>query len=492
MIDFSEQLKVTVAFDPDLAFRQRLCESIKSRDVRSVTSHPKFNTLRVKFQETLNLESENCPPKSFSTVCVNDISPLVLQNLHSILHKIWSCIDGLPNFLRRSAEQYFSAIFSPVSQIWLNFVLAHKQLSTSSKKQYNMTLNSFSYKNFDISGQQLVDSLLSRKIAIWQFYQALYNDFVFNNRSKSHVTQVSSALAYKFSLLGKTVHSLDPYWTVRTNEIKKSERTQVSRHGRTLTLHVLTQVSQSWLATGASLDLWRVAVLWTCYFLALRASDLFSCERSWFAVDFSDIWIKSKTQTTKTGIGRYDCYLPKIRGGLWDCEFWFQILDKYRDPASIYLFVVPGKLKQGRVKFTNHRFNRYFLTPFNDKLEKLGLFQSEKRFTVHSFRYSLSSSFCDELELPDTIAACALKHTQYKKGQYSSTGKIYQLSGAECLSLQKALQKFAKADSGLGKIFSSFLIHPSNRTKYERFLNWKTKFVTPICKRNNQLRLLRT
>ena len=481
-----------MAFDADLAFRQRLCESIRQRDVRSVTTHPKFNNLRVKFQETLNLESENCPPKGIAHICAADLSPQVLQNLHSILYKIWACIDSLPHFLRRSAEQHFSIVFSPVSQIWLNFVLAHKQLTHSSKKQYNMTLNSFSYKNFDISGQQLVDSLLSRKIEMWQFYHALYNDFIFNNRSKSHVTQVSAALAYKFSLLGKTVHALDPYWNVRTNEIKKSERTAVSRHGRTLTLHCLTQVSQSWLATGTSLDLWRVAVLWVCYFLALRSSDLFSCERSWFNLNHSEFWIKSRTPTTKTGLGRYDCYLPKIRGSLWDLEFWLQILDKYRDPESIYLFVVPGKLKQGRAKFTSHRFNRYFLAPFNDQLEKLGFFQSVKRFTVHSFRYSLSSSFCDELELPDTIAACALKHTQYKKGKYSSTGAIYQLSGAECLSFKKALQKFAKSDSSLGQIFSSFLIHPSTRTKYERFLIWKTKFVAPVQQRNAQLRLLRT
>ena len=339
-------------------------------------------------------------------------------------------------------------------------------------------------------GNDVLDSLISGEIHMWQFYLALYRDFVFQKRSKSHVNQVSAALAYKINLTGKQVHTLDPYWTVRIKEIGKSERTQVSRHGRTLTLDTLIQVSTSWLATGTSLDLWRVAVLWTSYFLALRAGDLFSCERNWFTVEFSEFWIKSKTPTTKTGVGRYDCYLPKIRSSLWDLEFWFQILDKYRDPKSIYLFVVPGKLKQGRAKFTTGRFNRYFLAPFNEKLEKLGILQSAKRFTVHSFRYSLASNFCDELQLPETVAACALKHTQYKKGQYSSAGAIYQLSGAECLTFQKALQKFAKTNQSLGQIFSSILIHPGNRDKYNRFLSWKTNFVIPICRRNAHLRLL--
>ena len=317
--------------------------------------------------------------------------------------------------------------------------------------------------------QRLRDGSMS----LFQVYGALYASYVFSKRSRSHIRSVTSALQYVFGISGEPVYSLDPFWPIRVREIVNSERTQALRHGCTLTIEGLTQVSETWLKTGTALDLWRCSVLWVSYFLALRSADLLSCQSQWFDVSFSKFWIKTRTPTTKTSMGRYDAYLPKLRGGYWDLEFWLKILEQYRNPDAIYLFVVPGQKGKGCMKFTGANFSRYFLDPLNNVLSDLGLLGTGKSFTTHSFRYTLASSFCDELKLPEAIVAIALKHVVYKQGQYSRTGSIYQLSGAQCVSLEQSLKAYAAAHPRLGKAFQSPNMAPGNRDKYQRFLNWK-------------------
>ena len=60
--DFTEDLKVTIHTDPDLTFRQRLRESIRSRDTRSTTFYPKFDELLESFNDlVLKANEENRP-----------------------------------------------------------------------------------------------------------------------------------------------------------------------------------------------------------------------------------------------------------------------------------------------------------------------------------------------------------------------------------------------------------------------------------------------
>ena len=201
--------------------------------------------------------------------------------------------------------------------------------------------------------------------------------------------------------------------------------------------------------------------------------DLLSCKHQWFDVLYSEFWIQTKTPTTKTSVGRFTAYLPKLRHSMWDLEFWLQVLSQYRDPNAIFLFVVPGEQGKGCMKFTPSRFDTYFINPLNQLLEDLDLVQTGKRFTVHSFRYSLASSWCDELLLPEAIVAIALKHVAYKQGQYSATGSIYQLSGQQSLALEAALKKYARENPNLGKAFLLSNMDSRNKEFYERFIAWK-------------------
>ena len=171
-------------------------------------------------------------------------------------------------------------------------------------------------------------------------------------------------------------------------------------------------------------------------------------------------------------MGRFHSYLPKFRYSLFDAQFWFKILDNYRDPQSDYLFVVPGKLKQGSMKFTMSKFARYFLGPLNDLLEELGKLPHGKRFTIPSFRYTMASVFYDELQLPEHIVSACLKNTQCPAPPCKPAQSIYELSTEQNLELQSALEKYASKNLSLGNIFSSNRIAPDNKKKYERFWKW--------------------
>ena len=209
----------------------------------------------------------------------------------------------------------------------------------------------------------------------------------------------------------------------------------------------MTAVSEVWLLRGTALDLWKCAVLWTCFFLSLRTKDLFSTQASWFSIDYHDFWMTGQTKSTKTASGkRFETYLPQLSNGLFDCSFWMKILEGYRADDAIYLLVVPGKPGQGTQKFTSSKFQRYFLSPLNDALQELQLEDpSGAVFTVHSFRYTLASCYTDELGLKPSVAACALKHAQYKNtGSYSKVGQIYQLSLGESKWLKQALISLLK------------------------------------------------
>ena len=72
--------------DPDLTFRQRLRESIRSRDTRSTTFYPKFDQLLESFNElVLKANEENRPQFEKRFFPESEISPDVLLLLQNIV-----------------------------------------------------------------------------------------------------------------------------------------------------------------------------------------------------------------------------------------------------------------------------------------------------------------------------------------------------------------------------------------------------------------------
>ena len=470
---FLDDLHEKIDNSTDFEESERILSSIRAQQQRSIKFHPTFNKLHVTFvAEVLNFENQNrakCPDAFLKE---SEILPDTLSCLRNLFSQIWSLVDRLPVFLRLDCERYFFELFYPVCKMWLDFSLAHKLSASEQRDHFATTLESFSLRNFEIPSEKLVSRLRNGDLQLYHFYQALYSSFVFLKRDRNYIRGVSSALAYQFSTTGNPIYELDPFWYNRVQEIMKVPHVKIFGHGCTLTLETLTAVSEAWLKTGTDLDLWRVSVLWCGFFLALRTADLFNCRRSSFKLDHTNFWIASKNPTATTHLGKYHSYLPKLRYSLWDTQFWFKILDNYRDPQSDYLFVVPGKLKQGCMKFNMSKFARYFLGPLNDLLEEMGKIPYGKRFTIPSFRYTLASVFYDELHLPDNIVSACLKQTQCPAPHSQPAQSVYELSTAQCLDFQVALEKYASKNLSLGNIFSSNRIAVDNKKKYERFWKW--------------------
>ena len=440
--------------------RQFLKRSIQTNNRNTDWFHPQFKPLKDEFQ---NLYSKymNLVFPNVSDLSLLQRKQIIAFQILPYFQQAWNIIDRLPNFLRQDAEILFWHLFSFDSNRWFAFSLSHRSLYKSSQRTYDSALKNFAL-HFQTTPESFLDQCVAGNISPKLILEQLYKCIVFKRQSRSVLNSFLSALKHQLKKRNSSFLTSCPDFEWQLKAIYKLSSKKVDKHGIALSPVQIFRLLDYLLQLGTDQSVVLICQFMVCLFLAFRRTGLWDARWVHLVSKPGTFLLNERNTKTKTNI--FPAYLP-CSGGLFDFEFMLKILKSQAEEGA-FVLCTPDR----KDRFVSASWEKFVLRPINDALEVLGfndIFEG-KRFTAHSFRYTISAFLTDDLGLAPHLQAAVLKHVTVKPSSYSKVGQIYSFNTSEVRSFRKALEDWLVMNPSWATFWHRNLVTKAGYIQHQR------------------------